>query len=191
MIFSTLALFTKLSRSASVRSASSFFSPKYSLIISLGESSSAPLCFPCQIRTAPTPELEAMPAGPSPGPPWQLDPGSRSPCRQELSFQLSQAPQSLLLGKQEYKLHQARDVPVSNQGGGCCNISHVCSSKAGFNLSTKELYAQLLPNHASQQPQPCGSAMLPQLFPPSAACSSQCTSSSQPTNTSTPSRPAP
>ena len=139
MIFSSLAMFTKLSRSASVRSALSFFSPTYSLIFSLGLSSSAPLCFLCQIRTAPTPELEAMPAGPSPGPPWQLDTGSRSPRRQELSCQLSQAPQSLLLGKQEYKLHQARDVPVSDQEGGqliSCMASLREESRNCFGLSS-------------------------------------------------------
>ena len=58
-------------------------------------------------------------------------------------------------------------------------------SRLELNLSTKELLAQLSPNHASQQPQPCGSAMLSQLFPPSAAYSIQCTSSPQSTNTST------
>jgi hypothetical protein len=48
-------------------------------------------------------------------------------------------------------------------------ISHVCIDKAGIKPQHKGIATQLSPNHASQWPQPCGSAMRPQLFPSSAA----------------------
>ena len=70
-------------------------------------------------------------------------------------------------------------------------ISHVCIDKAGIKPQHKGIAAQLSPNHASQWSQPCWKCHEATAVPIISCLNSQCASSPQSTNTSTPSRPAP